>query len=263
MIQPAFLQAFATTPVYLAATQQTSATTACATCGGAGCDCAGAAQQVTAAQPVDELDLSEQALALSEAGEASLAQPPGDVSDTESSTPVAAEEPEVADARVADRQVHGEMPAEAEDADQPGVELTEAEQQEVDELQSRDREVRAHEQAHLAAAVPYAQGGPSYEYQEGPDGRQYAVGGEVSIDTSPIPNDPEATIDKAQQIQAAARAPASPSAQDQRVAAAAAQMEAQARAEMVQQDPAQNAAAAAYGASDEAGPMGALLDLVA
>ncbi len=263
MIQPTFLQAFATTPVYLAATQQASATGACATCGGTGCDCAGAAQQATAAQPVDELDLSEQALALSEAGDAFLAQPPGEVSEADGSTTVASEEPKVADAREADCQVYGEMPAETEDADEPGVELTEAEQQEVEELQSRDREVRAHEQAHLAAAAPYAQGGPSYEYQEGPDGRQYAVGGEVSIDTSPIPNDPEATIDKAQQIQAAARAPASPSGQDQRVAAAAAQMEAQARAEMLQQDPAQNATAAAYGASEEAGTMGALLDLVA
>ena len=95
--------------------------------------------------------------------------------------------------------------------------------------------MRAHEQAHIAAAGPYSKGGPSYEYQRGPDNRQYAVGGEVQIDTSEIPNDPAATIRKAQTIRRAATAPAEPSSQDRSVAAAAAQMEAKARQEMTQQ----------------------------
>ncbi len=123
----------------------------------------------------------------------------------------------------------------AEGEAQLAAQLTPDQQRRVTELKSRDREVRSHEQAHLAAAGPYARGGPSYEYSIGPDGRQYAVGGEVQIDVSPVAGDPEATIRKAQVVRAAASAPAEPSGQDRQVAAAAAQMEAKARAELQQQ----------------------------
>ena len=109
------------------------------------------------------------------------------------------------------------------------LELSEEERRLLNELRARDAEVRAHERAHVAAAGPYANGGPTFEYQTGPDGRQYAVGGEVSIDTSPVPGDPEATVRKAQTIKRAALAPSDPSAQDRQVAAQAAQLEAQAR----------------------------------
>ena len=102
----------------------------------------------------------------------------------------------------------------------------------LQKLQARDREVRAHEQAHLAAAGDIARGGPTYTYQRGPDGRMYAVGGEVSLDTSPIHGDPEATLAKARQIQASATAPADPSPQDRAIAAAAAQMAAAASLEL-------------------------------
>ena len=105
------------------------------------------------------------------------------------------------------------------------------EQEQIQELAARDREVRAHEQAHAAVAGQYAKG-TSYTYQRGPDGVSYAVGGEVQIDTSEIPGDPEATLRKAQQLRRAAHAPADPSAQDARVAAQAAQMEQQARVEL-------------------------------
>ena len=113
--------------------------------------------------------------------------------------------------------------------------LSEDEQRQVEQLKERDREVRAHEQAHMASAGQYASGGPSYSFQTGPDGRRYAVGGEVSIDTSPIPDNPQATIIKANKIQAAASAPANPSAQDRAVAAQAAQMAAQARMQLQDQ----------------------------
>ena len=106
--------------------------------------------------------------------------------------------------------------------------------QEVRELAARDREVRSHEQAHAAVGGKYA-GSPVYEFVRGPDGVSYAVGGEVSIDTSPIPGDPEATIAKAQQIRRAANAPAEPSSQDRRVAAEASLMEAEARAVLRQE----------------------------
>lgn len=101
------------------------------------------------------------------------------------------------------------------------TELSEEEQAQVKELKERDTEVRAHEAAHAATGGAYA-GAPSYEYQTGPDGKRYAIGGEVKIDASPIDGNPQATIQKLQQVRAAALAPAEPSGQDQKVAQAAA-----------------------------------------
>lgn len=105
-----------------------------------------------------------------------------------------------------------------------------AEERQIAELQRRDAEVRAHEAAHASAAGGLG-GAPSFEYKQGPDGRLYAVGGEVQIDLSPG-RTPEETIRRAQQIRAAAVAPANPSVQDMAVAGRAAQMEADARAEL-------------------------------
>ncbi|WJG09326.1 putative metalloprotease CJM1_0395 family protein [Aliiglaciecola sp. LCG003] len=105
-----------------------------------------------------------------------------------------------------------------------------AEQREVEELKSRDAEVRTHEQAHASAGGEYT-GSPSYEFESGPDGRQYAVGGEVSIDVSKEKS-PEETIRKMQQVRAAALAPAEPSPQDLRVASDATRFAAEARAEL-------------------------------
>jgi len=106
------------------------------------------------------------------------------------------------------------------------------ENQITQQLQARDREVRAHEAAHLAAGRPYVTGGPSFTYQRGPDGRSYAIGGEVSLDTSEVADDPEATLSKAETVRRAALAPARPSPQDLRVAADASQMAAQTRLEI-------------------------------
>jgi hypothetical protein len=100
------------------------------------------------------------------------------------------------------------------------------------ELRARDRQVRAHEAAHLAAAGGLARSGATYAFEQGPDGRAYATGGEVSIDTSAVSGDPRATLAKARQIQAAALAPADPSPQDRSVAAAAAAMAAQAEQDL-------------------------------
>ncbi len=112
--------------------------------------------------------------------------------------------------------------------------LSEEQQAQVQALKAREREVRAHEAAHLAAAGGLARGGASFQYETGPDDRRYAVGGEVSIDTSPG-NSPEETLQKAQTIRAAAQAPARPSQQDLAVAASAGQMAAEARAELAAQ----------------------------
>lgn len=114
-------------------------------------------------------------------------------------------------------------------------ELSDGEKRELDKLKARDREVRAHEAAHKAAAGSLARGGASFEFETGPDGRRYAVGGEVSIDTAPVPGDPQATLRKAQVIRQAANAPAQPSGQDRRVAAKATQMEAEARQTLIEE----------------------------
>lgn len=113
--------------------------------------------------------------------------------------------------------------------------LSEQERTEVEQLQQRDQEVRTHEAAHKAAAGQYAKGGASFDYERGPDGQLYAVGGEVSIDTSKIPDNPEATLQKANQIRNAALAPAQPSTQDRAVAVEAAAMAAEAKAEIAKQ----------------------------
>ncbi|TVO75960.1 putative metalloprotease CJM1_0395 family protein [Sedimenticola selenatireducens] len=109
------------------------------------------------------------------------------------------------------------------------------ESRELRSLQARDREVRAHEQAHLSVAGRYATSGTNLDYQRGPDGQLYAVGGDVKIDTSVIPGDPKATELKAETIRRAALAPANPSAQDRKVASQASSMAAEARAELFEQ----------------------------
>lgn len=114
-----------------------------------------------------------------------------------------------------------------------GRTLTPEQQQVVAELRQRDAEVRQHEAAHQAAGGAAA-GGASFEYQRGPDGKNYAVGGEVQVDVS-SGGTPEATVSKMDQVKAAALAPAEPSSQDQRVAAMADAIKMQAQQELRQQ----------------------------
>jgi len=119
------------------------------------------------------------------------------------------------------------------EAQENAQEELEAEQDDkvIQQLKLRDQEVRVHEQAH-ASVGGATTGAPSYEYEIGPDGKQYAVAGEVSVDLSPVAGDPQATISKMEQVYAAALAPAEPSAQDMKVAAQATQLIAQARSEL-------------------------------
>lgn len=114
-----------------------------------------------------------------------------------------------------------------------GRQLTPDDLQVISNLQARDREVRAHEAAHQAAGGG-AVGGASFSYQQGPDGRNYAIGGEVSVDLS-ASGSPEAVIAQMARVRAAATAPANPSAQDLSVAAAAASIAAAARQEQLTQ----------------------------
>lgn len=112
--------------------------------------------------------------------------------------------------------------------------LTPEQQQELAKLKARDAEVRAHEQAHKAAAAGINASAPSYDYQTGPDGKKYAVGGEVTISFSSS-GDPETDIANAEIMKASALAPADPSSQDRAVAQNADKIIAQAKEKLAQE----------------------------
>ena len=111
--------------------------------------------------------------------------------------------------------------------------LSPEEKQLVAKLQARDTEVRAHEAAHQAAGGGLA-GSASFSYQRGPDGKMYAVGGEVPISFKEG-SIPQETIANARQIKAAAMAPANPSPQDYSVASSATMMELKAQQELLKE----------------------------
>lgn len=112
------------------------------------------------------------------------------------------------------------------------AQLSSAQQRQVQRLQARDAEVRAHEAAHQAAGGGLV-GAASFTYQKGPDGRSYAIGGEVSIKAGSA-RTPAATISTMQQVIAAATAPAQPSGQDLAVAAQAQAAIAKAQSQLAQ-----------------------------
>jgi hypothetical protein len=114
-------------------------------------------------------------------------------------------------------------------------ELTPQEEEKLKELKRIDRSVKAHEMAHKVVAGEYAARPAAYVYERGPDGKLYAVGGEVRLDASRVPGDPEATIRKMQRIKRAALAPTDPSSQDLRAAVVAARIENTARQQMLDQ----------------------------
>ncbi|MGP9664713.1 putative metalloprotease CJM1_0395 family protein [Halomonas sp. AOP22-C1-8] len=111
----------------------------------------------------------------------------------------------------------------------------------IEQLKQTDRNVRQHEMAHQITGGAYT-GGATYEYEIGPDGKKYAVAGEVPIDYGPIPGDPQATIEKMQTVIAAALAPADPSPKDVQVAAQARQYLLEARLKASQQESATRSA---------------------
>ena len=111
-----------------------------------------------------------------------------------------------------------------------GEPLSSEEQREVQRLESRDLEVKSHEQAQARVGGAHVRGGVRLSYTTGPDGRRYATDGQVDIDLS-AERTPEATANKMQQVQRAALAPANPSGADRAVASLAASRELEAQAE--------------------------------
>lgn len=114
-------------------------------------------------------------------------------------------------------------------------ELTQQEKQEVAELKTTDAEVKVHENAHKAAAGGLRTSAPNYEYETGPDGKKYAVAGDVNISYQ-TSSDPEENLKNAQQLKAAALAPAEPSSQDRKVAMKAEREIAKARQEIQEEE---------------------------
>lgn len=111
--------------------------------------------------------------------------------------------------------------------------LSDAEKKIVEQLKQADSEIKQHEMAHVAAGAGITTSGANYTYKTGPDGQRYAVGGDVQINMSAVPGDPQATIDKMAQVKRAALAPASPSTQDRRVASKASTLTAKAMQDLM------------------------------
>lgn len=90
--------------------------------------------------------------------------------------------------------------------DRPPTAVADPEDDDVlQEMRARDRQVRAEESALRTAAGRYA-GATSFRYERGPDGLRYAVEGETPVDTSPVPGDPQATVAKMNAVHAATQA---------------------------------------------------------
>ncbi len=115
--------------------------------------------------------------------------------------------------------------------DSQGQPLSSEEQREVQRLQRRDQEVRAHEQAHARAGGVHVRGGVQLSSSTGPDGRRYVAEGEVSVDLS-AERTPEQTVSKMSQLQSASLAPANSSGADRAVASLAARLERDAQAQV-------------------------------
>ncbi len=130
------------------------------------------------------------------------------------------------DGNTGSKQSQSQSNSKAED-----IQRQQAIQQEISQLSTIDRKVRAHETAHASVGGQLA-GAPQFSYKKGPNGVLYAVAGEVSISTSEVPGDPKETLARLEQVIRAALAPAQPSPQDISVASNAASSAAQIRAEL-------------------------------
>jgi len=112
--------------------------------------------------------------------------------------------------------------------------LSDAQLLEISKLKARDTQLQQHVQAHHAASSGVDVSSASFTYQRGPNGVNYAVSGDVKIDTS-APAAPEDRLAQAAMISDVALAPADPTPTDRAVAAKAQQMAQQARIEIMQQ----------------------------
>ncbi len=117
----------------------------------------------------------------------------------------------------------------------------------ISSLESRDAEVKAHEAAHQSGGA--STGAATYTYQQGPDGKMYAIGGEVPISFQ-TGSTPQETIANARAVIASALAPANPSGQDMAVASSATVMMLKAQQQLARETNEQISGSQAY--KDEA-----------
>lgn len=102
--------------------------------------------------------------------------------------------------------------------------MSESDRELLQRLKQRDAMVRRHENSHMMAAGGQAAGMPTYTYQTGPDGRNYAIGGSVDISIMTT-GDHEADARRAGKAARAAMAAGEPSAADMETAAKASSMQ--------------------------------------
>ena len=104
----------------------------------------------------------------------------------------------------------------------------------LEAMKRRYAEVRSREESlRRAAGVREL---PRYQYQTGPDGKKYAVSGEVDMDMTTVPGDPEATLRRARRIYRAAFVSADVSPSERRAAMDARRVESKAAAELAMAD---------------------------
>ncbi|MCT7561132.1 putative metalloprotease CJM1_0395 family protein [Aliarcobacter butzleri] len=85
----------------------------------------------------------------------------------------------------------------------------------LNKFKNKDSEVKTHEQTHASGATTIS--AINYNYQVGPDGKLYAIGGSVRFDTS-IPKDPQSAKVKMDQLQSASSSVSSLSGADASIA---------------------------------------------
>ncbi|MDN5108208.1 putative metalloprotease CJM1_0395 family protein [Aliarcobacter butzleri] len=85
----------------------------------------------------------------------------------------------------------------------------------LNKFKNKDNEVKTHEQTHASGVATTS--AINYNYQVGPDGKLYAIGGSVRFDTS-IPKDPQSAKVKMDQLQSASSSVSSLSGADASIA---------------------------------------------
>ena len=98
------------------------------------------------------------------------------------------------------------------------------------QLELSQTSIQRHVESHLAVTTQYSSP-PNYQYRP-LDGQLYVVSGDVAFDTSSEPNDPKATLEKAQLISMASMAPTEPLLQDRNASQQAMVMATQAKGEI-------------------------------
>ncbi len=101
-------------------------------------------------------------------------------------------------------------------------------QKAIEQLKSRDKEVRTHEAAHTTNPELIKIGSAQFDYTIGPDGKAYATGGKVTLSTGNSKT-PEEALSKAEALKKASMAPGDPSPQDLQALNSAVAMEFEAR----------------------------------